>query len=212
VIILNPAESVLQTKGHRSVTIYFQDGGDYLQQTHIETLLANLNALPGMPALTGVFIPPIERMKEYAMNDGYATFLTYTVVKNVEALFPFTGGEAQKRLVIGASMGGLISVYIATKAPQIFGLVASQSGSLWFDDKAVLKFIRPGLNLKMFIENGVFESPRMLEGNRAAVQLAQKAGIPTHYEEYPTTHDWYSWRNRLSQIFRSFFDSSSRRR
>lgn len=211
ITVVYPAVTSAQAQ-KRNVTIYFQDGQDYLDRTGVQNLLANLSAEPTMPLLTGVFIPPHgDRIQEYSFTDKsgrYLEFVNNVLVPTIEAHFP-TGGRRDHRLVMGASMGGLISLQQALRFPQTFGYVASQSGSTWFGKDRIIPWIANAgaTQLKMFLEVGTFEDPDMTDCNRKAWKAAQQAGLEVYYQEFPSTHDWIAWRNRLTPILRYFFDS-----
>jgi enterochelin esterase-like enzyme len=198
-----------------SVTVYFQDGGDYLQQTGAQWLLANLSAQRNMPSFVGVFIPPKDRMREYKMDPRYAEFVAKTVVSTIERKFPFTGGSREKRALIGPSLGGLITLYTALKHPDVFGNAASQSGSLWYKEGALNQELgkiveNPSVKLKIFMDVGTYEPEEMATFNRLGFAAAKRAGHDVTYKEYPSTHDWFSWRNRLQETFRYFFETKKR--
>jgi enterochelin esterase family protein len=195
--------------GRASMTVYFQDGGDYLERAGAVALLGNLSAVPGFPALTGVFIPPKDRMREYELLPAYADFVNGVVVPAVEARFPATGGDRARRLLLGPSLGGLATLYAALRSPEVFGNAASQSGSLWFGDGAMVAELGApparGLRLKLFMDCGTYETPDMLRYNRQGFEAARRAGQAVEYREYPSTHDWIAWRNRLQELLRYFF-------
>ena len=175
-------------------------------------MLANLSAEPGMPAFTGVFIPPKDRTREYQFLPAYADFVAKDVVREIERRFPATGGIRERRLLIGPSLGGLATLYTALRHSDVFGNAASQSGSLWVGEgslfSALSKPVGPSSpRLKIFMDCGIFETQTMLKYNREGSQLAQRAGHEAVYREYPTTHDWMGWRNRLQETLRYFFDS-----
>jgi enterochelin esterase-like enzyme len=205
ITVLSPAQK------QSSVTVYFQDGGDYLSKTGVRALMANLMREPGFPAMTGVFIPPKDRTREYTMLPGYADWVAQRVVQAVEARWPLTGGGRARRLLVGDSLGGLISLYTALRHPAVFGNVASQSGAFWPGDSKVLEALaKPVTNesdrLKLYMDCGTYEDPDMPKYNRLGQSAAQHAGHDVRYREYPSTHDWIAWRNRLQGLLRHFFD------
>ena len=207
--------TVLTPPGNRpSVTVYFQDGGDYLKRTGVQWLLARLSNESGIPPLTGVFIPPKDRMREYQLQPSYADFVATDLVSAIENRLPQTGGHRGRRLLIGPSLGGLITLYTALRHSDVFGLAASQSGSLWFNHEIFLQELGkpvkdPRHQLKIFMDCGIYETADMLQFNRAGFELAQRAGHSTVYREYPSTHSWIGWRNRLQETLRYFFATST---
>ena len=211
----------------RLVLVVFQDGDDYLNRTGAANLLARLGKESGMPALAGLFIPPRDRMAEYAMSetsDRYLDWLQDQVLPRAEQELRVRGRRqgnrwnvltATDRVLIGPSLGGLITTYTAIKKPWLFGFAASQSGSFWFDNQRIVTLLQsaheaPSLLFsgaalpELFLEVGTFEAPSMLSSNRAACQTARKSGWNTHCREYPSLHNWEGWENRLSEILRTF--------
>lgn len=67
----------------------------------------------------------------------------------VEELKPFidrtyrTLAGREHTAVGGASLGGLVSIYLVQKHPDVFGSVMALSPSLWWDDSALLRAIQP---------------------------------------------------------------------
>jgi enterochelin esterase family protein len=107
-------------------------------------------------------------------------------------------------MLIGPSLGGLITLWIGLQHPTTFGLLASQSGSLWFGDGQVLKML-PGAKAngqKLFFEVGSYEVDDMTKYNREGDAICRDNGVTYRYREYPSLHQWPAWRNRLAEIFR----------
>jgi enterochelin esterase-like enzyme len=201
--VLFPPDSLLA--GRRLAIAYFQDGLDYLEKASAADLLANLSREPGMPLIAGVFVPPADRLREYGLtseSEAYADFLARVLVPAIEGSL----ATAPTRVLIGPSLGGLISVYAALRYPDVFPKVASQSGAFWYSGQGILgPLSRPAMApLDLFFETGTYESARLVEQNRVARDAARQGGHRVRYEEYPSTHDWIAWRNRLGLILRHF--------
>jgi enterochelin esterase family protein len=219
ITVLHPPASLLatraKTKGDpRTLTAYFQDGNDYLDLASARSFLSRLaQAHPELPLVTGVFVPPRDRLNEYGLTEksrAYGQFLANKLVPQIEARFP-TGGDSARRLLIGPSLGGLVTLETAVLHPETFGLAASQSGSIWFEEGKILELFKPGsgVNQKFFLEVGLFESERMIEMNRKARDRAKALGWNFTYREYPSTHTWSAWRNRLREIFITLLPKTS---
>ncbi|MGK5083810.1 alpha/beta hydrolase-fold protein [Bdellovibrionota bacterium FG-1] len=208
ITVLSPPQ-----RKQESVTVYFQDGGDYLNQAEVRALFANLATDPTLPAITAVFIPPKDRIREYELLTAYTDFVSRDVVNLIEHQFPGTGGARNRRLLVGPSLGGLITLQTALLHPDVFELAASQSGSIWWNNAEILEMLKrpitqPSLRLKLFLDCGSFEAEQMWTFNRQAATVARQAGHDVVYHEYPSTHDWIAWRNRLQEIIRTFFTYS----
>jgi enterochelin esterase-like enzyme len=189
----------------RSVSVIFNDGTSYLEQGNAAQVLANLSAQADMPSMTGIFVDPRDRNTEYAENDDYVNFLADTVMPAVEKKYGVSS-LASDHLVMGSSLGGLISAYTALKRRDVFANGASESGSFWWDNESILTLmLQPQSGLRLYFDVGQYEDPIMLTSNHDARAAALSAGFDLEYQEFPSFHEFTGWRNRLSLIFKHFF-------
>jgi predicted alpha/beta superfamily hydrolase len=93
----------------------------------------------------------------------YLNFLIETLKPAVDKTFR-TLPEAENTLMVGSSMGGLISIFAALQHGNIFGKVAAFSPSLWWsDDIFALAAVNPyNFVHKMVLLGGEKESEEML--------------------------------------------------
>jgi predicted alpha/beta superfamily hydrolase len=94
---------------------------------------------------------------------AYLDFVVETLKPQVDAHFR-TLPDAQNTLMIGSSMGGLISIYAALKHGGVFGKVAAFSPSLWWSDDIYALAASSSYNFvhKMVLLGGEKESDEML--------------------------------------------------
>lgn len=158
-----------ETSRAKFPVVYVQDGG-YLfdpRQNHSLVRLERMFAHGELGELLLVGIEPKNRLDEYtpwyakALSDKYADFggqgfryLSFLV----EELKPYidreykTDSRRQQTGMIGASLGGLISIYAAYLCPNVFGKIGSISGSFWYEgfiDFMQSKNVDPGLKIYM---------------------------------------------------------------
>jgi len=196
----------LGTKTQNPVVIYFQDGPEYLENTGGGNILANLSEREDLPRLIGVFVPPVDRTEEYGLTsttDEYVRFFTQTVVPNVERDLKLSL-SASERVLVGDSLGGLISIYLAVQNPGLFRLVGSQSGAFLRANNRILDLLNAysGPELKISLDIGEYESDRFIDGNERVKRILRDKGWDFRYEMHPAVHDWISWRNELPLIIR----------
>src|SRR5512146_22309 len=110
--------------------LYVHDGGEYLSRARLPVVLDNLIHAGEVAPLIAVMADPVDRMTEYMMNEGYANFVCSELVPHIDSHFR-TRASAEGRGVMGASLGGLVSVYLALERPDLFCRVASQSGAFF---------------------------------------------------------------------------------
>lgn len=159
-----------------------------------------------------VFVEPGERNEEYYLNDRYLDFLKNEVFPQVEEKLV----TVSERGLWGASLGGLISLYLGSRHPELFTRVVSHSGAFIarpgaryangvIDSTTAGEWLReelagnPPTHLKTSLDTGTLE---WLTGpnRRMAAQFADQL-LHHQYREYPSGHNWVTWREALPEAF-----------
>ena len=129
----------------------------------------------------------------------------------IEELKPFvdrtyrTRRDAASTAVGGASLGALVSLWLALEHPKIFGNVLAVSPAIGWDDAVMLKKIAglPGkLPVRIWVDIGLLEGADAVSGaRRLRDALAAKgwtAGADLEYlEQVDGQHDEISWGSRV---------------
>ena len=106
------------------------------------------------------------------------------------------------RGIIGASLGGVTSVWVGLKYPEVFSRIGGQSSSFWVDNERVVKELARldagRIKYRFYLDDGAFEGT---EDTRRINVLLRGKGYPVTYLEGATGHNWTSWRDRLSNAF-----------
>lgn len=199
----------------RYPVIYAQDGGDYIRFGFFDNVLDNLIKGKMIRKVIAVFVDPVNRLLEYDLNSDYANFLIRELVPYIDANYS-TIQDPLERLVMGASFGGLISVYIAFNHPEVFGNVASQSGYLSRKNDYIIRVLRESSKkkIKFYLDCGTYETNvggvfgNFIEGNRRMRETLQKKGYEFVYREFNEGHNWGNWRSRIGSILKVFFRHS----
>ncbi|WP_052356887.1 alpha/beta hydrolase [[Clostridium] dakarense] len=138
--------------------VYIQDGDEIIK--HKEEFFCELEK--DDIKFIGVLIPPKNRLNEYTpwyseglsektpdfLGDGdkYLNFLCNDIKKIIDSKYR-TKKDKKSTSIIGASLGGLISVYALYTKSDIFGSAVCVSGSFWYKD--ILKFLEESeINIK----------------------------------------------------------------
>jgi glucoamylase len=188
----------------RYPVLYLQDGSEYLTRARAPFIADQLIAEGRIAPFIIVFVDPLDRFKEYWANDKFADFMAKELVPFVDARFR-TRAERGGRALMGASLGGVISVWTAVKHPDVFARVAGQSTAFQIDDErvvtalAALEPLREARPLKFYFDVGLLE-PIWKVNRRVRVLLAGK-GYPVAYAETAAGHNWTNWRDQLAQAF-----------
>jgi enterochelin esterase family protein len=184
----------------RFPSFYVHDGGEYLDRARMTVVLDNLIHAREIPPLIAVMIDPVNRMREYWANDEYAAFLCSEFVPEIDRRY-HTMADRKSRGVMGASLGGLISVCIALEYPRVFSKAAGQSSALQLAEDKISSLIAgiKGSPMRFYFDVGKFEPPFIPANQRFAAVLATKR-IPCFYQELPGGHNWTSWRAHLKDL------------
>ncbi len=86
-----------------------------------------------------------EKYQTKGKGDLYLEFLTKTLKPYIDKTYR-TQKQASKNLVMGSSMGGLISLYAATKYPTMFGKAGIFSPAFWFVSKDLKNYLNKNQN------------------------------------------------------------------
>jgi predicted alpha/beta superfamily hydrolase len=129
----------------------------------------------------------------------------------IEELKPFidrtyrTRRDASSTAVGGASLGGLVSVWLALEHPRVFGNVLAVSPTVWWDGFVILGKIAAlprRTPARFWIDIGTLEGADAVSGARrlrdALLEKGWKAGTDLEYfEQEGGQHDEISWASRV---------------
>ncbi|HEV7904387.1 MAG TPA: alpha/beta hydrolase-fold protein [Pyrinomonadaceae bacterium] len=140
----------------------------------------------------------------------------------VEELKPFidsqyrTLREAHETGLGGSSLGGLVSLYLGMKYPQVFGKLAVVSPSVWWDNKAILRDMqalskRPRTRIWMDIGTRESRNPMdaVLDTRALRDALVAKGwkenGDLKYFEAEGAEHSERAWAERVGPMLKFLF-------
>jgi enterochelin esterase family protein len=186
------------------------DGNDYLRFAAMRPILDNLIHHHEVAPLVVAFTSGVDRNREYGANDRQVTFLVDELLPFLRRTYAVRDSHEATGLM-GASFGGVSSLYTAWKRPGVFNRLFLQSGSFVFTDVGahdrgplfdpVVSFVNafredPGrIDARVFMSCGIFES--LIYYNRSLVTLLRDSGIDVRFVESQDGHNWIGWRDRL---------------
>lgn len=207
-------ENVLQ----RYPVLYMQDGqnlffpGEAFQGEHwrvAETLgvLDNMNAI--RPVIV-VGIYPNQREFDYTSPGfhDYGRFVAETLKPVIDAEYRTLAGPTSTA-VMGSSLGGVVSFYLAWQFPRIFGMAACMSSTFgWRDDlvdRVAAESRRPCV---FYLDSGWpadnYEATRNMRN--VMLRRGYQEGLDLHYLAFPEArHDERHWALRAHIPFQLFF-------
>ncbi len=105
------------------------------------------------------------------------------------------------------SIGGQLSVFIASKYPNLFNLIGSQSGAFWVDSKVYEKFstIPTVSDMKFYLNAGTYEK-RNHNHTIKFTQILDKKKYRFKSEYFHQGHSWGLWKSTLGTMLEFLFN------
>jgi len=116
-----------------------------------------------------------------------------------------TISKAETRGMLGASLGGLTSLYTGLQLSDLFGKVAGQSSAIQWDNQKIFHLFQeyPLRDIEIYLDWGTYEGLDSLS-NRF-VQLLEEKGYSVKYNVYNEGHSWGNWRAHTDEILKTFW-------
>lgn len=183
------------------------DGQDYIHKAYLPAIVDNLIAEQRIQpvALALVTNGGTARGIEYACSETTLAFLLHAVLPLAQKHLHLIDVKASPGAygILGASMGGLMGLYTAVRAPEVFGKVLCESGAFhynYFDFNFTFRSLlgdllelSPPLPLRIWMDCSQHEW--FLTPNRQMYARLQKKGYDVTYLEHTSGHNYPSWRN-----------------
>lgn len=154
-----------------------------------------------------VAIYPNERFHDYTEPgcDDYAQFLRTKLVPHVERFYRTLDGP-DKRVVMGSSLGGVISFYLAWHHDDVFGRAACLSSTFGYDNRLfrAVEDAKRKRNIKLYLDSGWPGDNFEVTKAMANLLISRGYGLRDHlhYVAVPqATHDEHAWSERLHLPF-----------
>lgn len=185
------------------------DGMDYLRRGKINHIVDNLIAQKRIRPISMALLHNGGDSRRFVEYNGSDTTLLW-LMKNI---LPFA--KQNLRLTnerggfgaLGASLGGLMSMYTGLRLPEIFGKIICQSGVFEFNglDCSVVDLIRHAPKPDVKIWMGVGKMEELLEDNRRILPIFSAKNYDVSYHEFGGGHNFTSWRNSLGNALEKMF-------
>jgi enterochelin esterase family protein len=217
---------LLQDDGERDVYLYrpptnapvplliVYDGYDYLQRGKLATIVNNLIADQRIRPIAMAFLQNgrSRRNVEYFCSDATISWLDREVLPLAREhlrLININDHPGQYG-VLGASAGGLMSMYTGLRMSEIFGKVLCQSGVFSLDERdlAVIDLVRynHARDIKIWMDVGTLDD--LLEDNRRMIALLDRKRYNAIYREFSAGHNYTAWRDDIWRGLEEMFPFS----
>ncbi len=169
------------------------DGLEFLGIAGMDVVLDNLIADGSIPPVIAVFVPPVERTREYSgdLLQPFSSYLVHDLVPALRRRYSMSHDPAHS-VVMGASNGGNISLFMGMTYPHIFGNVAAFSSNVIPVIQA--RFSSTDiLPLRVYLDIGKYDIPQLVPRVQTLRNTLQANGYSFLYAEHNDGHSWTSW-------------------
>ncbi len=187
------------------------DGADYLKRAALNVIVDNLIYEKKIQPIAIAFLENggKRRGAEYACSDATLMTIEHSILplaaKKLNLLdFKKNPGAYG---VLGASFGGLMSMYTGLRMPEIFGKVICQSGVFSAEgrDFAAVDLIRAKQSRGIEIWMDIGHYDWLLKDNRRIQPILKSSGYKVTYREFAGGHNYTSWQNELPRALQAMF-------
>ena len=187
------------------------DGQDYLQRGKLATMVDNLMADGRIRPIALAFLPNAGRWRsvEYACSDATILWLDQIILPLAREKLNLIDIDEEPGAfgVLGASLGGTMSLYTGLRMPDVFGRVISQSGAFMIEsrDFAIVDLVRHGQaqGIEIWMDVGGLDT--LLEDNRKMYRSLQEKEYNVAYREFSGGHNYTAWRDDLWRGLEAMF-------
>ena len=189
------------------VVVY--DGPDYLKRGRLNIIVDNLIASQRVHpfAMAMVQNGGIARGLEYSCSEAMLGFVFDCVIPLAQEYLILTPPGGEPYGVLGASLGGLMSMYTGIRMPKVFGKVLSQSGTFILPEHefVVVDLVRytPRPEINIWMNAGRYEW--LLKDNQQMFALLKEKKYKVKFHEYSGGHNYTSWRNDIWRGLEALF-------
>jgi predicted alpha/beta superfamily hydrolase len=177
--------------------------------------------------MVGIYNTGEHRIDEYTpardahgQSGGKARFYAAMII---EELKPFIDREyrtidtREATGMGGSSLGGLVTLYVGMRHPEIFGKLAVLSPSVWWRNGVILRMIRDrpiaGPRPKIWLDIGTAEGnqpARLVQDTRRLRDVLLRQGWKldedlAYFEDVEAAHNEAAWSARLPRVLRFLF-------
>jgi enterochelin esterase-like enzyme len=207
-------ENTLQTYP----VLYMQDGQNLFfgeeafagQHWQVQDTMTVLDSMSLVRKAIVVGIHPRDRLVDYTRDgyEAYGRFLVEDLKPWVDASYR-TRPAAADTAVMGSSLGGVVSLYLAWQWPDVFGNVACMSSTFGYRDDLEERIrSEPRRNLRIYLDSGWpadnYEATRSLRNT--LVRRGYRLGRDLLYLAFPKArHDEAAWAMRAHIPFQLLF-------
>lgn len=198
---------------HDGANLFFPSESFLGQPWNVHATLELLDSMNLLDRVIVVGVYAEDRMSEYTRPgyEAYGRMLTGSLKPAVDARFRTLAAPATTA-VMGSSLGGVVSMYLAWQYPEVFGKAACLSSTFGYRDDLFQRVrAEPRRALKLYLDTGWpgdnYEATLTMRD--LLIERGYKPGADLLYFAFPwAEHNEAAWAMRLHIPFQFFFSKA----
>lgn len=202
----------------RYPVLYMQDGHNLFRpedafggrEWQVDETLGRLEQMNAVRKVIVIGVAPEDRMQDYTHPGfaDYGRFLVEVLKPRIDATFR-TRQRAQETVVMGSSLGGVVSLYLAWQYPTVFGGAACLSSTFGYRDDLFARIAHePRRAIRIYLDSGWprdnFDATNAMRD--LLVHRGWRLGDDLLQFSFPEgLHHEGSWAGRIHVPFQFFF-------
>jgi enterochelin esterase-like enzyme len=201
----------------------FIPGNDWRVGQTADHLISSLAVEPLI--IVGIYNTGKHRIQEYTptrapkLGGGRARRYAQFLIEELKPFIDFeyrTKGDGPHTGLGGSSLGGLVSLFIGLRFPQVFSRIAALSPSVWWHQRVMHRFaatarVRP--LPRIWLDIGTCEGPNILRDVENFRDVLIKKGWQLdqdlHYERVEgAEHNEAAWASRVDRVLQFLFPAN----
>lgn len=198
--------------------LYMQDGRNLFlpeeayggREWHVDETMDRLDRMNSLRKVIVVGIAPIDRMVDYTLRGyaDYGRFLVDTVKPRIDQTFR-TRTSPKDTVVMGSSLGGVVSLYLAWQHSGVFGNAACLSSTFGYEDDLFARIAHEAKRpIRVYLDSGWprdnFDATNAMRD--LLVHRGYRLGDDLLSFSFPEgLHNELSWADRVHVPFQYFF-------
>ncbi|MGD9402499.1 MAG: alpha/beta hydrolase-fold protein [bacterium] len=190
-------------------TVFVQDGSEYISLGSMVDVLDNIIYQGRIPPVVAVFVDPVDRNFEYWANPDYERTVVEEIVPFVRANYA-VAEEPARNAIMGASLGGAISLFISADHPDLFGKCGSQSGAFGLDGGKLYDKMEKmdRVPVDFYLDTGLIGD--LDTDNVRMKDVLEMKGYNILYREFNEGHSWGNWRAHIDDMLVFFWGEEAK--
>lgn len=202
----------------RYPVLYMQDGQNLFfpdeafggNEWCVDETMDRLDRMNAVRKAIVVGVVPVDRMRDYTLPgyEAYGDFLVGTLKPAIDRQFRTRPGAADT-VVMGSSLGGVVSLYLAWQRPDVFGNAACLSSTFGYRDDLFARIAcEPRRDIRIYVDSGWprdnFDATNAMRD--LLTHRGYRLGVDLLQFSFPDgLHAEGSWAGRIHIPFQFFF-------